>query len=590
MDLLLKFIEARRNILLYGIIGVSAVVVDMLFFVVFYNLLHITPVISTMCSVAIATVYSFLLNAIYNFKTKDKIKERFFSFALVSIGGMVLSAVGIGLLDKIGIDPNMSKALSLPPIVILQYIFNKYLTFNTTKSMEQTTTTPTNVVTAERNKKNIAIIGGGFTGLTAAYTLAKMGHSVTVYEAEKTLGGLVGGFEMDGLPLEKAYHFLYKTDMHIINLANEIGVGEALHFHASSVAIAYGGKMYPFMTPLDLLRFTPLSFINRIRAGLVSLYLAKQTKWKKFAAVSALDWMLRYAGAQVTKIIWEPILRGKFFNYYDKISMSYVWSRIYVRMNSKDKGDVTEKLGYFDGGFRTFTDRLVLRCTEMGVVFVCNTKPESVQQGVNHAEVIIHGKAETFDACLVTTPSHVFKHLIDTEKNNVSKGYLQKLMSVDYLGAVLMVFTTNTKFTDYYWHNVNDLDQPFLVLLSLSALIGPERLNGKHVYYVGAYVPHDHEYYKMSEAEIQELWVKGIKHIFPDFNPDTITNSQIFKFKNAQHIVEPGYQDKIVPYQSELPNVYLANFTQIYPDDRGTNYAVAEGVKVAELIDKNLQP
>ncbi len=439
------------------------------------------------------------------------------------------------------------------------------------------------------NKKNIAIIGGGFTGLTAAYALAKKGHNVTVYEAEKTLGGLVGGFEMDGLPLEKAYHFLYKTDKHIIDLANEIGVGDKLTFHSSSVAIAYGGKIYPFMTPLDLVKFTPLSFINRVRAGLVTLYLAKQTHWKKFAQVSALEWMLKYAGAQVTKIIWEPVLRGKFFNYYDKISMSYVWNRIYVRMNSKDKGDVTEKLGYFDGGFRTFTDKLVERCEEMGVVFKTNTKPESVVQGDSKAEVIINGVTETFDACLVTTPSHVFKHLIDNDKNKVSEAYLNKLMSVDYLGAVLMVFTTDKKFTDYYWHNVNDLNQPFLVLLSLSALIGSEKLNGKHVYYVGAYVPHDHEYYKMSEDEIKNLWVGGIKNIFSDFDPASITNSQIFKFKNAQHIVEPGYQDKIVPYQSELKNIYLANFTQIFPEDRGTNYAVAEGIKVAELIDSNLQ-
>lgn len=444
-------------------------------------------------------------------------------------------------------------------------------------------------VVVERQVKKVAVIGGGFTGLTAAFVLAKKGHQVTVFEAESTLGGLVAGFAIDGLPLEKAYHFLYKTDRHIIALVKELGIADTLTFHASSTGLAYGGTLYPFMTPLDLLRFKPLSFINRIRAGLVVLYLAKATRWQKFADVTAIDWMRRWGGAEVTRIIWEPVLRGKFFDYYDKIAMSYVWGRVAVRANSKDKGDVTEKLGYFKGGFKTFTEALVRAGESRGVTFVTGTKPTAIVQGNNSATVAYNGTEQVFDAVLATTPSHVFKQLIDQPQNAVTPAFLTKLTAIDYLGAILMVFTTDKKFTDYYWHNVNDLGQPFLVLLSLSALIGTKELQGKNVYYIGSYVPHDHKYYTMTDAEIKALWVQGIKNIFPSFDESTITSSHIFKFKNAQHIVEPGYAAKIPPYQSELPNVYLANYTQIFPEDRGTNYAVAEGTKVADLIDGNLQ-
>lgn len=444
------------------------------------------------------------------------------------------------------------------------------------------------VVSNPNSVKNIAIIGGGFTGLTAAYTLSKKGHSVTLYEAEQVLGGLVAGFNIDGVPLEKAYHFLYKTDSHIINMAKELGIADTLNFHASSTGLAYGGKLYPFMTPVDLLRFRPLSFFNRIRAGVVALYLSKATKWEKFANVTAIEWMRRWGGKEVTRIIWEPVLRGKFFDYYDKIAMSYVWGRVAVRANSKDKGDVTEKLGYFDGGFRTFTEAMVEKCKQNGVKFVLGTKPSAILQGENSATVVVNGAEQVYDAVLATTPSHVFKHLINQSANNVSEAFLEKLTAIEYLGAILMVFTTDKKFTDYYWHNVNDPNQPFLVLLSLSALIGTEKLNGKNVYYIGSYVPHDHTYYQMSDEEIKTLWVQGIKNIFPDFDESTITANHIFKFKNAQHIVEPGYAAKIPPYQSELPNVYLANYTQIFPEDRGTNYAVAEGIKIADLIEGNL--
>ncbi len=587
---MLSFFEKRRTAILYGIIGVSAVVVDLSFFLIFFNLFSISAVISTILSVSISTVYAFTLNAKFNFKTKDLIKTRFLSYVAVSIFGMLTSVIFIKIFSFLGIDPNITKIISLPPIVLSQYFLNKNLTFKKNTSLKKFNMN--NILpnaTIQKSGKKIAIIGGGFTGLTAAYTLAKMGHSVTVIEAEKTLGGLVSGFEVDGLALEKAYHFLYKTDKHIINLANEIGVGDKLHFHASSVSLAYGGTLYPFMTPMDLLRFKPLSFLNRLRAGIIALYLSKETRWQSFAEVSAIEWMRRWGGEEVTKVIWEPVLRGKFFDYYDKIAMSYLWSRVYVRANSKDKGDVTEKLGYFEGGFGIFINRLEERCRELGVEFKCETKPDSLIQRENSAEVVVAGKSLLFDACLTTTPSHVFKKLIDNDVNIVSQAYLDKLSSINYLGAVLMVFTTDTKFTDYYWHNVNDPDQPFLVLLSLSALVGTEQLQGKHVYYVGAYVPHDHKYYTMSDEDIKTLWVDGIKRIFPTFDAATITSTTIFRMRNAQHIVEPGYAKKIVPYQSELENLYLANYTQIFPDDRGTNYAVEEGIKVAELINENLK-
>jgi putative flippase GtrA len=171
MDSLLKFIEEKRNILLYGVIGISAVVVDMLFFALFYNLMSVPPVTSTIFSVSLATVYSFLLNHFYNFKSKDLIKQRFFFFILVSLGGMILSAITIEILYSIGIDANLAKAISLPPIVILQYLFNKKLTFKETVVMENNNNSSMEV--SKIVKKNIAIVGGGFTGLTAAYTASR---------------------------------------------------------------------------------------------------------------------------------------------------------------------------------------------------------------------------------------------------------------------------------------------------------------------------------------------------------------------------------------------------------------------------------
>jgi len=582
-----------KTTIIYGIIGVTAVVVDMSVFFALYNFLFIDPVMATIISVATATLYSFFTNVHLNFKTKDFIKTRLASFITVSLIGMGLSALAIAVFTSDSLSANLVKVFSLPPIVLLQYVLNANLTFRSSQKQDKTDGHPSEfseqVDRRWRRHKKIAVIGGGFTGLTAAYELSKVGYQVTVFEAGSELGGLVAGFDLDGVPLEKAYHFLYKTDSDIISLANEIGVGDKLHFHPSSLSLYYDGKLYPFMTPKDLLSFTPLKLTDRIRAGVIALYLSWQTRWRPFAQVTAMNWMNRFGGREVTRVIWEPILRGKFFNYSDQIAMSYVWSRVYVRANSKDRGDVTEKLGYFDGGFQSFIKALVGKCRDQGVTFVCNAKIQALtsDNDGNSATVTYNDQTHRFDSVLSTTPSHIFSKLIE-HNPQVDQDYISKLNSIDYLGAVLMVFATDKKFTDYYWHNINDASHPFLVLLSLSALVGPERLNGKHIYYIGAYLPHDHHYFQTADQDIAKEWINGVKEIFPDFDPATITDSKIFRFKNAQHIVDVGYEQKIPDYQSPVPGVFLANFSQIFPDDRGTNYAVQEGQKTARLIDHEL--
>lgn len=583
-----RLIKKNQTMLTYGIIGVSAVFVDLGVFFVLFNYIHIYPVLSTIISVSVATVYSFILNTFYNFRTKDDIATRLGQFAMVSGLGMTLSALFVDAMIAIDVNANIAKAVSLPPIVIIQYLLNSRVTFRVREKEDEKSDDgkPTHSK-EDRRTKHVAVIGGGFTGLTAAYELSKMGYNVKLFEEGNDLGGLVSGFDLDGLPLEKAYHFLYKTDSDIIDLAKEIGVGDKLHFHSSSLSLYYDGKLYPFMTPKDLLMFSPLSLFQRIRAGLIAVYLSKEKRWRSFAKVSAMEWMTKWGGKKVTEVIWEPIFRGKFFNFYDKIAMSYVWSRVYVRANSKDPGEVTEKLGYFDGGFRTFTQALAERAKKNGLKVSLGARLGSIRGRDGKVYIKTASSEECFDACLATTPNRVFASLIQGDPT-ASKVYLDRLNSIEYLGAVLMVFSTSEKFTDYYWHNINDPKHPFLVLLSLSALVGTEKCNGKNVYYIGAYVPHDHEYFSMSDAEISTVWIDGVKKIFPTFDDKTIKSVNIFKFKHAQHIVDVDYEQKIPSYRSDVPGVYLANFTQIFPDDRGTNYAVQEGKKVADMIDNDL--
>lgn len=432
--------------------------------------------------------------------------------------------------------------------------------------------------------KEIAILGGGFTGLSAAYKLAQEGYSVTLYEKSKSLGGLAGGFKIENNNLEKAYHHIFRTDTDIINFATELGLSESLKWHESSVAIYYNQKIYPFMTPLDLLRFSPLKIFNRVRAGVVVLFLQKTSNFRQFIKVSAYNWMKKFAGNEVTKVIWEPLLKGKFDKFYNTVSMAWLWARIHIRANSRAKGDSKEMLGYFDGGFQILIDKIAEKLREKGVEIILEANVEKIEVDKN-VTITVNESERTFPYLIVTLPNHVFAKLISTS-SNVTIEYLKQLNSINYLGAVLYVFTSSQEISKYYWHNINDLNAPFLVFINHTRLIDKSQYNNQYVYYIGAYLPHDHRYFTETDLTVQSEWENYLLKIFPDFDKNQIREKNLFRFKYAQHIVDANYQERIPAYKTPLRNVYLSNFSQIFPEDRGTNYAVKEGFKIADLVLK----
>lgn len=436
-------------------------------------------------------------------------------------------------------------------------------------------------------RPRIGIIGGGLTGLTTAYRLVQSGCDVTIYEASADVGGLASGFALAGFSVEKAYHFLYKTDEHILDLIDELGIGQKLNYFPSSVSTYYGGVLYPMMTPIDLMRFTPLGFVDRIRAGVTVLWLQRVPNWRRLSGVTALDWLRGWAGRRVTDVIWEPLLRGKFDRYYDKVTMSWLWGRIKQRVDSRDDKVGGEVLGYSDGGFKVIIDALMQRLR--GVDLRLNTRVSSLKNENGQVVVATASGEERFNRVLSTVPSSVFAKLITSYERD-DPAYFNRLRSIDYLDACVQVFATPQKFTPYYWHNINTPNAPFVVFLSLTNLVGSEKFGGLNVYYIGDYVPSEHKYMSMDTGELKRLWYQELQKIFPEFDPTLVVDDALFRLRHAQHIVDIGFEEtKLLPHNTPCPGVYLCNFSQIFPMDRGTNYAVRDGNRMADLLLTSLQ-
>jgi len=432
----------------------------------------------------------------------------------------------------------------------------------------------------------IAVIGAGYTGLVATLRFAQAGYETTLFEASDDVGGLAGDFKMHGMNLEKAYHFLYPTDAHITGFLEEMGMQDCLDFNESSVCCYYQGKIYPFNNAIDLIKFKPLGFIDRIRAGLVVLILQfTRMGWRKLARVTAYDWLRKWAGPGVTRVIWAPLLKGKFDKYWQTISMQWLWGRIQQRADSKQPGEKTERLGQIQGGFHRLTRAIVERIEGCGAVIRKNSRCTKLTRDSQTGQIAvsINGVDEMFDRVLFAGPSPVFANLI-AHNETACPDQIAKMRSIDYLSAVLLVFSSDQEITPYYWHNISEMEWPFLVLINLTRLRDKSDFAGKHIYYLADYVPHDHEYFSMGDEELKDLWYDHLGQMFPDFDRSQLLEQHVFKFNWSQHIVGVGYEDKIPPYHSSVEGVYLSNFSQIFPLDRGTNLAIREGDKVAKMM------
>jgi protoporphyrinogen oxidase len=432
------------------------------------------------------------------------------------------------------------------------------------------------------NPKTVAVIGGGFTGLVAAYRLARAGVNVTLFERSQSLGGLAGDFDLQGTHIEKTYHHIFRTDRDILDLADELGLAGKLIWCDSSLGIFRDGKIYPFMSPLDVLRFKPCNFFNRLRLGAVVFYLQKRKNWRGLASQSAFSWMRRACGEQAMRVIWEPLLRGKFDRYFDSVSMAWLWARIHIRANSRVSAEA-EKLGYFRGGFAIITQKLESELLKAGVKILTNSSVEELAESGERIKLKTGGQWQEFDRCVFTGPSSVLAQLLSDGRADLEI-YRQKLKSIDYLGAVCLVFASEQDIGDFYWLNINEPGAPFLVFINHTKIVDRSLYQNKFVYYIGSYQPHDSPLFNMADEKIILLWLDYLKKIHPQFDAQQIIEKHLFKLKHAQHIVDTNYEAKISDYRTPLRGLFLANFSQIYPEDRGTNYAVREGNKIAGMV------
>lgn len=421
----------------------------------------------------------------------------------------------------------------------------------------------------------VAILGAGFSGLSAAFRLLQKGHQVTIFEKEDSLGGLAVGFSSPNWDwtLERGYHHWFTNDYSILKLAKEIDHQVIIKRPSTDVFVK--GQRIPFDSISALLRFPHLPIIDRLRVALVLAFLKILPTHFLLEGKKALTWIRKFMGKKSTSLIWEPLFIGKFGQFASEIALIWFWARIKKR---------TPSLAYPEGGFKKFADHLGIEIKKMGGKILLNTQVVKLASSSNAVVVkTTNYKLQTtnyhFDKVIVTLPSPIFAKITP----ELPKQYVDRIIAIPHLHAQVLILILKKPFMDKtYWLNITDKTFPFLVLVEHTNFMDPKYYGGQYILYIGNYLPSDHPYLKKSVEELIEEFDPYLKKINPNYKLQT-TNYNLFIGPYAQPVVTTDYLKLIPSFKTPLKNIYLANLDMVYPWDRGTNYAVELGEKVSGL-------
>jgi protoporphyrinogen oxidase len=430
------------------------------------------------------------------------------------------------------------------------------------------------------NRLKIGIIGAGVAGMAAAWDLVRAGHEVELFEAESTVGGLAAGFRDESWDwsLEKFYHHWFESDKDLLALTEEMGTHDKVIFPRPKTSYWVDGQILRSEMNASAL-FLPISFLAKIRLGLTGVYLKFLTNdWRALEKVTADSWMKRWMGEEAYGKFFRPLLIGKFSTRYQDVNMAWLWARIKTR---------SLRLGTYQGGFQAFLDDLAAAIQAKGAVIHLNTPAQAIGQQDGKLTLTVNGETKVFDRIISTGSPTLTLRLAPPLKDTPYGEQMAGLQSIGAICAVLAlkqsVLTDGT-----YWLNLpaTSADKkasqfPFLALVEHTNFLDKSHYNGDILVYCGDYIPADHEYFKLTDDQLIERFLPALKKVNPNFSPDWIRKTWVWRAPYAQPVPGVNQSAKIPPLKTPIPGLFWASMSQVYPWDRGTNYAVEIGRRVA---------
>lgn len=428
---------------------------------------------------------------------------------------------------------------------------------------------------------DVAIIGGGVTGLSAAYNLSKAGKKVVVLEKDEYLGGLVSSWDIGGYKIEKFYHHLSKNDAYFFNFLKELKIDKSLKWKLGSVGYYYDNKVYKLDTPIDILKFKGLNLIDTLRIGFIVLWIKLTRDYSDLDDIQAKEWLIKMGGRRVYDNFFKPLLKSKFGKNMDEVSAAWLFGRLKWRSRRSLSG---EKLGYMEHGFHEFIDKL---CKEIkkndGKIFT-GTEVKSIK--INDGAV---------SGVTTSTQNIAIENVISTippkeliKLCEFPEDFRKKLENIKYQRTICALFGLNEKLLDkVYWLNIKSKTLPFGALIEHTNFHNIPEYKEDHIVYAVAYVQSgEDELWRMTDEELISTFIEGLKAMFPHFSRNSVNWWRLAKGVYSSPIYKRGYLKDIGKINSPINGLHITGMFMMYPE-RSMEGSVKFGREIAmEVINK----
>jgi len=420
-----------------------------------------------------------------------------------------------------------------------------------------------------------AVIGAGPMGLVCALELLKHGEAVEIFEHDDRIGGMSASFDFDGLPIERFYHFICKTDEALFELLRELGIEDKLRWTDTRMGFYCDGRLYPWGTPQALLSFDKLNLIDKARYALHILVTKNTGNWKSLDRVGARQWLKAWLGERAYRVLWHRLLELKLHEYSDSFSAAWLATRI-KRVALSRRSIFQESLGFIEGGSETLLRRLREEIEGHGGHIHLRSPVQKVVTENGRVRGIANaGRESEFARVISTVPIQYVPRLVP----DLSDHFVTRIRAIENIPVVCVVLKLRHRLTENFWMNICDDS------IEMAGLIEYSNLNpgaGPAIVYAPFYLPKTHPKFSRDNADFIEEVLGYLPRMNREFRTDWVLASHCHRYEFAQTISPPGFYDMLPPMRTPIDGFFMADTAYYYPEDRSISESAAVGRRLAQ--------
>ena len=408
--------------------------------------------------------------------------------------------------------------------------------------------------------RHVAVVGGGILGSTLALRLAEAGVRVTLLERAPSFGGLAAAMDFDGHLVDRFYHVITPADTRMVGVAEELGLGDQLRFRPVKAGFFIDGAMHDFNGIGDLLRFSPLTPLQRARLAWFVGQCQLRSGYDGLDEIPLITWLERHCGRGLTERIWKPLLDSRFEGRHDSLPATYLWARTRRMSGARDKGAGGEQFGHLVGGHQRLIDALVARARELGVEARAGEPVEGlVEERGRVVGVRIDGRVERFDLTIATLQPPALERLLPEGLRPLLGSYPRR-----WIGVVCLLLKLRHSVSPYYAVNICD-PTPITTVVETSHVVGTEHTDGLRLVYLPRYCAPDAAEQTEPDESVYRRFTAQLARMSPAFSHDDVAGWTVQRARYVEPVHGLRAERRLAPVWPGVRGLGLVSNAQIYP-------------------------